>query len=74
MRVERVQKAKVISPAAEKSTLGWLRTRSSRSRLHASSPDGEILRDETGTALAAESSETQVTVGPHGDALPEGVD
>jgi len=28
--------------------------------MRASSPDGEILRDETGTALAAESSETPV--------------
>ena len=43
-------RAEVISPAAEKSTPGWLRAPSSRSRNARLVADGELLRDETRTA------------------------
>jgi hypothetical protein len=64
----------VINPEAEKSTLRWLRVPSRRSSNARPFAHGEIMRGEFEHLVSAETPGTPVTVEPHGDALPEGVD
>src|ERR1700677_970207 len=64
----RLEELKVISPAAKKSTLGWLRAANCRSRMRASSPMARWCATKLKQRLAVDSFGTPVTDGPHGDA------
>src|SRR5271169_5546488 len=69
----RLEGLKVISPAAEKSTLGWLRAVNRRSRMRSSSPIARSHAKKRKQRLAVEGSGTPVAVEPHSDS-PESVD
>ena len=56
MRIEGDWRAQVISPEAEKSTLGWVRTASRRSRMRALSPMARSCATNLEQRLAVKSS------------------